>query len=89
MFFQILRLFVLGFVILTAVYWVVSLYSRSVRREKLEKRWAQEGQTGDRDAYVEQGLADYDGSFRRKLIVAVYVVPFCIFVAVIWITNFG
>ncbi len=39
MIFQIARLMVLGFVVLTVVYLVVSIYSRSVRREKLEKQW--------------------------------------------------
>lgn len=87
MVFQILRLALLGFVVLTVVYVLVSVYSRSVRREKLEKRWEDDGRPGDRDAYVETGLRAYDASFRRKLIVAVYIVPIVAVGALIYIIN--
>ena len=37
------------------VYFIVGIYSRSVRREKLEKRWVAEELEGDRDAWIEAG----------------------------------
>lgn len=88
MVFAIARLLVLGFVAMTVLYVLVSLYSRSVRREKLEERWEREGRPGDRDAYVEAGMEEYSGSFRRKLILAIYVVPTIVLVVVIYLTNF-
>jgi hypothetical protein len=88
MLFQILRLLALGLVGLTVLYVIVSIYSRSVRREKLEKRWEEEGRPGDREAYVAEGLARYDGSFRRKLILAIYVVPLLATGVTIYVMNF-
>ena len=37
-----IRLIFFGFIGLTIVYFLVSIYSRSVRREKLEKAWAED-----------------------------------------------
>ncbi|TNF20890.1 MAG: hypothetical protein EP318_09205 [Rhodobacteraceae bacterium] len=83
-----LKLSAIGFVVLTVVYVCLSLYSRSVRRDKLEAQWDEEGMQGDRDAFVEAGLKDYDGSLRRKLILGVYVVPITLIAAIIYFTNF-
>ena len=82
------RLMVVGFVVLTIIYVALSLYSRSVRRGKLEREWDEEGQPGDRDAFIEKGLQDYDGSLRRKLILGVYVVPVGVVTLIIYLTNF-
>ena len=67
----IIRLLVFGLIVLSVVYLLVSLYSRSERREKLEKAWdtdpAREGLPKDqRDAYIEAGVAAYNHSLRRK-----------------------
>lgn len=82
------RLIVIGFVVLTIIYVSLSFYSRAVRRSKLKTWWEEEGRPGDLDAYVEKGLADYDGSLRRKLIWGVYVVPVCVVALIIYFTNF-
>ena len=87
MIFQIARLMVLGFLALTVVYVVVSLYSRSVRRERLEKQWDEEVGTGDRDAFIEEGLRTYRGSLRRKLIWGVYIVPMVVLFVLLY-ANF-
>lgn len=84
-----LRLFLLVFLVSTLVYFLVSIYSRSVRTEKLEKRWDAEQPPGvDRDTYVREGLEKYDVSFRRRLIVIIYVVPFLAVAAAIYVTNY-
>lgn len=85
------RLFVFGFLVLSVVYLAVSLYSRSVRREKLEKRWA-EDHPGDetspeRDAYIEAGMAEYNASIRPRLIALVYVVPTIAVIVIAIIVN--
>ncbi|MEO3417381.1 hypothetical protein AAFO92_22210 [Roseovarius sp. CAU 1744] len=82
------RLMVIGFVVLTVIYVSLSLYSRSVRRSKLKTWWEEEGRPGDLESYVEKGLAEYDGSLRRKLILGVYVVPICVVALIIYLTNF-
>lgn len=86
-----IRLMLLGLIACTAAYLLISVYSRSVRREKLEKRWAEEHPEGGdpvaRDAYIEQGMADYQRGFRRKLIWLVYVVPLIALIAVQYVVN--
>jgi preprotein translocase subunit YajC len=82
------RLLIIGFLVLSVVYFCLSLYSRAVRREKLEREWDDQVQQGDRDAFVEAGLSEYDGSLRRKLILGVYIVPLTVISAIIYFTNF-
>lgn len=82
------RLLIVGFVVLTVIYVSLSWYSRAVRREKLEQWWEDEGQPGDRDTYVAEGLRDYDRSLRRKLILGVYVVPCLAMGTIIYLVNF-
>lgn len=84
-----LKLILVGGFILTVIYFVLSIYSRSVRRGKLEAEWLERGKPGDLESYVETGLQDYDGSLRRKLILGVYVVPIVTMATIIYLTNFN
>ena len=86
--FALARLLVIGFLVLSVVYICLSLYSRSVRRDKLEREWDEEIQQGDRETFVEAGLREYDGSLRRKLILGVYIVPLTVISVIIYLTNF-
>jgi uncharacterized ion transporter superfamily protein YfcC len=87
------RLAVVGFVLMTITYVLVSIYSRSVRREKLEKRWDANPPEGAdaaaRDAYIEEGMAKYKAGIRRKLILLVYVIPTAFVIAALIITNWN
>ena len=87
-----LRLVVFGFLALSVVYLTVWVYSRSVRREKLEKRWAADhpegGDEAARNAYIEKGMQDYLSGIRPKLIMLVYVVPVLAALALIYLINF-
>lgn len=86
-----IRLILLGFIGLSVLYFLISIYSRSIRREKLEKAWdanPPEGDdTVDRNAYIEEGMAEYESGFRKKLIVLVYVIPPLFVAAIIFLTN--
>lgn len=88
-----IRLMVMGLIALTVIYFLVSWYSRSVRREKLEG-WAEEKiaegelEPAARDTYIEEGMRDYDSSLRKKLIFGVYVIPIIALLGVIYVTNF-
>lgn len=86
--FALARLVIVGFIVLTVIYVVLSLYSRSVRRRKLKEEWEEEGQPGELDTYVDKGLEDYDGSLRRKLILGVYIIPICVVTLIVYLTNF-
>jgi hypothetical protein len=87
-----IRLVVVGFVVLTVIFVCVSLYSRSVRRERLEKEWDANAPDGAdiaaRNAYVEQGMAEYFSGFRRRLVLLVYVVPTVVIGVLIYVMNY-
>lgn len=88
-----LRLGLVLLVVLTVLFVVLQLYSRSIRKEKLEKRADREIGEGrlsadERDAYIEQGLVDYGQSIRPKLIFGVYVVPIVVVAILVYVTNF-
>ena len=38
---------------------------------------------------MEQGLEDYDGSLRRKLILGVYIIPVILMITIIYLMNFS
>lgn len=87
-----LRAAVLAFVLLSVVYVIVSIYSRSVRREKLEKDWDSDpnklgAESSERDAYIKAGLNAYRHSLRRKLIVLVYIIPMAVVLATAYAVN--
>lgn len=83
-----LRLLFVLLILQTIVYVALSLYSRAQRRNKLEAEWDEEIRKGDRDAFIEQGLQEYDGSLRRKLILAVYIVPLTTIAVLVYVGNY-
>ena len=86
-----IKLVVFGFIGLTVIYFSVSLYARSVRKERLEDDFDAEhpdgGAPGARDAYVAEGLKRYDSSIRPKLVGLVYVVPTVVVAAIVYTIN--
>jgi hypothetical protein len=84
----IIRLVVFGFIALSVVYLLVTLYARSVRREALEKEFDAGGIDGNREAFVAAGMKAYQGSLRRKLLLLVYVVPMAVVGLTIYFVNY-
>ena len=86
-----IKLVVFGFIGLTVIYFSVSLYSRSVRKERLEKAFDEArpdgGEPGARDAHVAEGMEAYNNSIRPKLIGLVYVVPTVVIGTIIYVIN--
>ena len=87
-----LRLAFFLYVGLTIIYFVTGIYSRSVRREKLEKDWDGDPETQDlsaeeRAAYIAAGLKDYDRGLKKRLLWLIYILPTLGFVAVIYFVN--
>jgi hypothetical protein len=86
------RLAVFGFLGLSVIYLLVSVYSRSIRREKLENRWDEK--YGDsrgeaaRTAFINAGMRKYEKGFRRKLIWLVFVVPIAVFMVTVYLVNY-
>jgi hypothetical protein len=86
-----IKLVVFGFIGLSIIYLSISVYSRSVRKERLEKTFDAKhpdgGATGARDAYVAEGMLAYNNSFRPKLIGLVYVVPTVVIATIAYTVN--
>ena len=86
-----IKLVIFGFIGLTVIYFSVSLYSRSVRKERLEDEFDENhpggGDASARDAFVSEGLQAYDASIRPKLIGLVYVVPTVVLGTIVYIIN--
>lgn len=82
------KLVVFGFLALAVIYLCISLYSRSVRREKLENGWEAapvEGMT--REDYIAEGMAKYESGLRKRLILLVFVIPPVIVGTIIYFIN--
>lgn len=88
-----IRLLVFGFLGLSVVYLAISVYSRSIRREKLEDAWAEEhpddGDSTQRTLFIEEGMEEYQSGLRRKLIALVYVIPTLIVIGILIATNWN
>ena len=85
------RLVIFGFIGMSVLYVLLTIYSRSLRREKLEKSWAEDNPGGDvtgRAAYVERGMQEYNSSIRPKLLLLVYVVPAILIAAIHILTTY-
>lgn len=82
------KLALFGYIGLTVLYWLMTIYLRSVERERLEKDYDDGGVSGDRDAYIRQGLATFDHGLKRRLVVLVYIVPTIVIIALVVILNF-
>ncbi len=84
----IIRLVVFGFLALSVVYLIVTVYARSVRRENLEKEFDAGGIEGSRDAFIAEGMARYRHSLRKKLLLGVYLVPMAVVAITIYLVNY-
>lgn len=86
-----IKLTIFGFVALTVIYWSIAIYARSVRKERLEDTFDAENpgaaDRAARDAYVAQGLKEYNESIRPKLIGLVYVVPVLAVATIAYLIN--
>jgi hypothetical protein len=87
-----LRLMFFALIGLTVIYFFVGIYSRSVRREKLEKEWdtdpAREGEPETaRTAFIEAGMDAYDSGLKKRLLWLIYIVPTVVFTVLFILVN--
>ena len=83
-----LRLMATLLVVLSIAFVALSVWSRRKRRARLERHWARKNLRGDRDAFIRRGLAAYDRSVRRWLILGVYILPLAAIAIIVYVTNF-
>ncbi len=82
-----LRMLFFALVGLTVVYLLVSAYSRSVRRERLEETFDAGDRSGNRDEFIRQGMAAYDKGLRKRLLLLIYIVPLAVMFVTAAIIN--
>lgn len=73
---------------LTILYVAVSLYARSLARERLERRWDAKPHAGKREDFLRAGMKLYARSARRKVLLVIYIVPPLAIAVLIYLTNF-
>lgn len=86
-----LRLIALLLLAETAIYLLLRVYIRSLRREALEKLW--DGRNPDlagpgamRDRFVAAGMAKYETSLRFRLLWLAFILPtFTVMGIIIWV----
>jgi hypothetical protein len=83
-----LKLAVFGLLGLSVLYVTLSIYLRSLERERLEKEWDAGGIAGDRDGHIQRGLVAHRHGLRVKLLWLVYIIPIAVVTALVWILNF-
>ncbi|MFT7058089.1 MAG: hypothetical protein ACJASV_000589 [Pseudorhodobacter sp.] len=83
------RLALFGYIGLTILYFLLSIYSRSLRREELEKVWDGAQGPGMRDEFIDAGMASYENGLRKKLVWLVYVIPTLVVIAAVYLLNFA
>lgn len=85
------KLVVFGFIGLSVIYLSIALYSRSVRKERLENEFDEQHPDGAepeaRDTFIAEGMHAYNNSIRPKLIGLVYVVPIVAVSIIVYVIN--
>ena len=88
-----LRAIVIWAVVGAVAFFVLRIYGRSLRREALEKEWDANPPEGAdaaaRDAFIEKGMTDYEGSLRNRLLVIIFVLPFIVIAALLYLMNYA
>ena len=82
-----LQLLIGGFIGVTVLYGLLSVYSRSIHREKLENEFDAGGIAGLREDFVRQGMMEYDHSLRKRALRLIYVIPVVLIVVIAYVVN--
>ncbi len=78
----------LGFlVVLAAIYLVLSVVLRLRERRRLAEEWEGGDRLVDRDIYMQEGMAEYDRSLRKKLLWLVIVLPMAGLLLLLYVLN--
>lgn len=83
-----LRLLIILLLIQTVLYVVLLSRARSRHRRRLEREWHATSGESKMDAYIEQGMEDYETSLRRRLLYGIYIVPLAMVTFLVYATNF-
>lgn len=88
-----LRLLAAIVVLQAVLYVVLSIYLRSLERERLEEAWdaVNPGRGGDspaRRAFVERRMAGFHRTLRARLVALVVLLPLVAVAAIVYVVNY-
>ena len=83
-FFRVLFVF---FLVLVAIHLALRLWLRLRERRRLAEEWEAGPGQGDREAFMAQGMADYDGSLRKRLLWLTIVLPMAGLILLLYVLN--
>ena len=83
-FFRVLFLF---FVVLVAIHLVARVWLRLRERRRLAVEWEAGGQIGDREDFMDRGMAEYDRSLRKRLLWLTIVLPMAGLALLLYLVN--
>lgn len=72
------------------VHGLLRVYLRSLKREALEKAWAEGAGGGDsQEAFMAREMAAFDRSLLLKIVALVYVLPVIVLGTIIYFVNYN
>jgi len=83
------RLAVVMVLAMAAVHLLLTVYARSLRRERLEEEWDAAPGPGSREEYIARAMAAYRPRLRRRLFWLVWVMPAVAVAALVYYLNFA
>ena len=82
-----LRVLFVFFLVLVAIYLLLSLVLRLAERRRLAEEWEAGDQLVERDLFLQEGMATYDRSLRKKLLWLVIVLPMAGLLLLLYLLN--
>ena len=81
------RVLFVFFLVLVAIHLVLRLVLRFRERRRLAEEWEAGPQEGDREAFMDRGMADYDRSLRKRLLWLTIVLPMAGLILLLYLVN--
>ena len=82
-----LRPLFLFFVLLIAIHFALRLWLRLRERRRLTEEWELGAHEGDREAFMDRGMDEYDRSLRKRLLWLTIVAPMAGLLILLYVLN--
>lgn len=81
-----IRFAMILFILLSLIYIAAMIWARAAEIRRLEAEWREAPEGNQRD-HIRAGLDHWRGSWQRRLLLGVYIIPICGIAAVIYFNN--
>ena len=82
-----LRVLFVVLLVLVAIHLGLRLWLRLRERRRLAEEWETGPREGDREAFMDGGMADYDRSLRKRLLWLTIVLPMAGLILLLYVLN--